>query len=308
MTGSEDSVGVVVPASSANLGPGYDSLAVAVDRTLTVWTEDAGEARVRTSGLGAEELPTDDTSLIWRAFASYCGWAGVPTPDVALAAHNDIPLERGLGSSAAAAVAGLALARAVTDAAGADRDLVELAVGLEGHPENAAAAVHGGLVVCHDGLVTRLEPAADLRPVLCVPDTRQSTNAARGLLPDVVPLSDAAANAGRAAAVLAGLAGLTAWEPRAMVDALHEPSRLDVMPATAELVHGVRASGIGACLSGAGPSVLCVVNAGDSRAVEAVTALTPAGWQVWPTSWHRAGAVVCPPSASVTGAERGEGT
>lgn len=293
--GDEGAVGVEVPASSANLGPGYDVLAVAVDRRLSVRTVEPGSRRVTVTGLDADEMPTGDDNLVWRAFVSYCRWAGVAVPEVGLRAHNDIPLERGLGSSAAAAVAGLALARAATGVACRDRDLIDLAVDLEGHPENAAAAALGGLVVCHDGTVSRLEPASDLRPLLWIPEGRQSTHAARALLGETVNLADAAANAGRAAAVLVGLAGLTAWDPEAMTDVFHEPARFDAMPESARLVRQLREAGVGACLSGAGPSVFGVAPAHDAEVVETARRLTPSGWQLWPAAWHHAGARVCPP-------------
>lgn len=293
--GDEGAVGVEVPASSANLGPGYDVFAVAVDRRLSVRTVEPGSRRVAVTGLDADEMPTGDDNLVWRAFVSYCRWAGVAVPEVSLRAHNDIPLERGLGSSAAAAVAGLALARAATGVDCRDRDLIDLAVDLEGHPENAAAAALGGLVVCHGGTVSRLEPASDLRPLLWIPEGRQSTHAARALLGETVNLVDAAANAGRAAAVLVGLAGFTAWNPEVMTDVLHEPARFEAMPESARLVRQLRDAGVGACLSGAGPSVFGVAPAHDVEAVEMARRLTPGGWQLWPAAWHHAGARVCPP-------------
>lgn len=288
---------VTVPASSANLGPGFDAFAVAIDLALEAWVMPRGERRVAAEGEGAAELPADDDNLVWRAFAAYCGAFGTPVPDVSLGTRNAIPLERGLGSSAAAAVAGVALARACAgaggrDAGGRDTDLVELAAAIEGHPDNAAAAVLGGLVVCHDGSARRLEPSARLRPVLCVPVARQSTAVARALLPAHVAHAEAAANGARAAAVLAGLAGALAWDPRAMVDVLHEPARFAAMPDTAALVSALRAAGIGACLSGAGPTVLAIVTASDAGAVARVTALAPAGWQVLPRAWDLAGATV----------------
>lgn len=293
--GEQNPVGVEVPASSANLGPGYDVLAIAIDRRLSVRTDELGSRRVTVTGLDADRMPTGDHNLVWRAFVAYCRSAGVAVPEVSLRAHNDIPLERGLGSSAAAAVAGLALGRAATGVAIRDRELIDLAVDLEGHPENAAAAALGGLVVCHDGTVSRLEPAADLRPLLWIPQDRQSTHAARALLGETVSLADAAANAGRAAAVLIGLAGITAWDPALMSDVLHEPARFASMPESARLVSQLREAGVGACLSGAGPSVFGVVPAHDAEAVETATSLTPEGWQLWQAAWHHAGVVVCPP-------------
>lgn len=295
----EDIVGVEVPASSANLGPGFDAFAVAVDCTLTARTSDRGDLRVRTEGHGAEELPTGDENLVWRAFVAYCQRFDVAVPDISLLVHNAIPLERGMGSSAAAAVAGVALGRAVSRAGGRDADLIELAARLEGHADNAAAAVLGGLVVWADGRARRLQPTPALRPVLCVPVTRQPTEAARRMLPAQVPLGVAAANGARAAVVLAGLSGGMAWDPAAMTDELHEPERLAAMPGSAALVGALREAGVGACLSGAGPSVLAIVASADDAPVAAVRDLAGGAFGVRPLGWNLAGAAVCPPTSYV---------
>lgn len=284
--------GVEVPASCANLGPGFDALAVAVDLRLEVWATERGPRRVVTEGEGAGELPDGDGNLIWRALVAFCARAGVAVPDVSLRVRNRIPLERGLGSSAAAAVAGAALGRALTRQHTLDQDLIDLAAELEGHADNAAAAVMGGLVVCHSGRAWRLEPAPAVRPVVCIPATRQSTEAARGLLPETVPLAEAAANGARAALVLAGLSGALAFDPAAMTDVLHEPARLRAMPDTGALVARLRVGGIGACLSGAGPSVLAVVPSNDEAAVDRVRAAAGDAWTVRPLAWHRSGARV----------------
>jgi homoserine kinase len=290
------SAGVEVPASCANLGPGFDAFAAAVDIYLNAWTEPRGEVRVRCEGQGADELACSEDNLVWRCFVAYCERFGADVPDVSLRVRSDIPLERGLGSSAAAAVAGVALGRAATRAGGSDHDLIDLAARLEGHPDNAAAAVLGGIVACGAGRAKRFEPAPGLRPVVCVPRSRQSTAAARGILPADVPLADAARNAGRAALVLAGLTGGCAFDPAQMVDELHEPARLRAMPETGALVGRLRAEGYAACLSGAGPTVLAVVGARDAAALAAVCAAAGDGWDVRPSDWNRAGVTACPPS------------
>lgn len=284
-------VGVRVPASSANLGPGFDVLALAVDVRMRVWTTARRERRVLVEGCGAEELPDGDDNLVWRAFEVYCDWAGAAVPDVSLRASSDIPLERGLGSSSAAAVAGVTLARAWVDGGGSDDDLIGLVAALEGHADNAAAAMLGGVVLFTGGRSLRFPPTESLRPVLCIPQTRLATSAARALLPEFVPHADAAANGGRCAVVLAGLTGAAAWDPTVMTDVLHEPERFAVMPETGRLVQALRAQGIGACLSGAGPSVLAIVADGDDEAVEVVRA-EAGGWEVRPARWDRAGATV----------------
>lgn len=288
--GSEVIAGVDVPASCANLGPGFDALAAAVDVYLQVRAVPFAGTRVTSAGEGAGELPGDERNLIWRALEAFCRWAGTDVPAVALAADNAIPLERGLGSSAAAAVAGLALGRALTGAPAASRDLIRLAAELEGHPDNAAAALLGGVVLCEGERVTRFEPSAALVPVLCVAEERQATEAARGLLPATVPLADAAANGARAAAVLAGLVGLAPLPAATMVDALHEPARLGAMAGSGRLVAALRGAGVPACLSGAGPSVLALVTAAGPP-VGQLAAVAGDGWTVRRAAWQRAGAV-----------------
>lgn len=281
---------VEVPASSANLGPGFDALAVALDLRLVVRTTQRSAARVTTEGEGAEELPPGDDNLVWQGLAAYCAWAATPTPDVSLQVSNPIPLARGLGSSAAAAAAGVALGRALTGGGGGDADLVRIVADLEGHADNAAAAILGGLCVVVDGAPIRTEPTDALRPVLCIPQVRQSTAEARALLPQTVRLGDAAANGARAALVLAGLSGSAAWHPQAMRDALHEPARLAAMADSGALVERLRAQGIGACLSGAGPSVLAIVDRDDDGA--RMRAAAPDGWRVTALRWDRSGAAV----------------
>ncbi|MGI8574238.1 MAG: homoserine kinase [Egibacteraceae bacterium] len=284
-----------VPATSANLGPGFDTLAVALDRWLEVTVVERQARRVLTEGEGAEELAHDDTNLIWRALTRLCVEAGAEQPEISLAVRNDLPLERGLGSSAAAAVAGLVLGRALTGAMLGDGELLRLAVELEGHPDNAAAALVGGLVLCQGLRMHRLTPTDRLRPVICVPEQRLATGTARGVLPAEVSLADAAANTGRAAAVLLGLSGLASWDPGAMTDVLHEPTRLGVLPDTAALVGAVREQGFAACLSGAGPSVLAIVPAGDEEATASVRELArraPGAWRASAVEWERAGATV----------------
>jgi homoserine kinase len=282
---------VRVPATSANLGPGFDALGVAVELHLRVALVERGEQRVITRGEGAGELATDESNLIWRVLTAWLDHAGQPAPDVSLRVDNAIPLERGLGSSAAAAVAGAVLGRALSNS-GSDDDVIAAAAELEGHRDNAAAAALGGVVLCQGTTTTRLEPTAALRPVLCVPKGRQATDAARRLLPEQVPVTDAAANGARTAAVLAGLAGVIAWQPAAMRDVLHEPARFAAMPETGRLVTALREAGVGAALSGAGPAVLAVVTAGDPGATEQVRAAAGDGWRVVASAWDLAGAMV----------------
>lgn len=295
----QEAVGVTVPATSANLGPGFDAFGVALSLTLRARVAPREERRVIATGDGAGEVPTGEDNLVWRAFVAYCERFGVAVPDVSLVVDNDIPLERGMGSSSAAAVAGIALARAFTKAGGTNQDLIDLAAGFDGHPDNVAPAVLGGVVVCLGGMAHRLQPTDRLRPVVFVPESRQSTKEARGVLPATLPLADAAANGARAAVVLTGLVGAMAWQPAAMNDVLHEPMRLRLMRDSGELVATLREVGVAACLSGAGPSVLAIVPRADEAAIQHVRTLAGNGWRVLPLDWDVHGAEVCPPSAAL---------
>lgn len=282
---------VRVPASAANLGPGFDVLAAALDLPLHVSAYRDDGRRVVVGGEGAGELPCDDGNLVWQGLAAFCDVFGDDVPDVTLVCDNHIPLQRGLGSSAAATVAGLVLGRALTGATVADQDIVDLAGQLEGHADNAAAALLGGLVVAAPAeRALRFEPARSLRPVVCVPGTRSATRASRALLPTSVPLTDVVATARRTALVLAGLSGAAVWDPSTMVDTVHEPPRFAAMQGSAELVGALRDAGFGACLSGAGPSVLAVVPADDPSAIARITELADADWTAHAVDWDRAGA------------------
>lgn len=294
MTGAgAAAAGVRVPASSANLGPGFDVLAVALDLPLTVHATPFGGRRIVATGQGAQDVPDDDGNLIWQALRMFCDAHAVTPPDVTLHCDNQIPLERGLGSSAAAAAAGVALARRLTGAPVSDQDLVDLVTRLEGHADNAAAAVLGGLVVAGPtGPARRFDPARTLRPIVCIPGQRSSTTAARGLLPSDVPLDTAVDTARRTALVLAGLSGMIAWDPIAMADEIHEPPRLATMPGSRRLIDAARGAGLGACLSGAGPSVLVVADGDDHEASEWLATTAGDGWRVEPLRWDRSGARV----------------
>lgn len=283
---------VRVPATSANLGPGFDAFGVALDVYFTVRVARREARRVVPAGEEADGLSTGDDNLVWRAVVSYCERFDTDVPDVTLHTENAIPVERGMGSSAAAVVAGVALGRALTQAGGRDQELIDLAAEFEGHPDNAAPAVLGGLVICRHGSAIRLDPTDRIRPVLCVPATRQPTQGARGILPETVGLHEAAENGARAAVVLAGLAGAIAFDPSAMCDILHEPARLEMMAESGELVRTLRAAGVGACLSGAGPSVLAIIEEDDLTALRTIHDAAGGRFDVRAARWDRAGAML----------------
>jgi homoserine kinase len=235
---------VRAPATSANLGPVFDSMAVALD----LWNElevDDGNV-VTVEGEGAGELPEDETNLAVRAFALLADPSGKR-----FRFRNAIPLERGLGSSAAAIALGLAAAR---PDAGAE-ELLAAGLELEDHGDNLAAALAGGVTVTWDGRVVRIADGLPLAPVAVVPRQRTSTAASRRSLPSSVPHADAAANAGRAALLAAGVvSGDASLFAAGLDDRLHEPYRASAALESirADLPPGAR----GATLSGSGPTVI----------------------------------------------------
>lgn len=266
---------VAVPATSANLGAGFDTLGVALARYLRVATGRREGPRVVTRGADADQLAGGDDNLVWTSFVHGCDVFGHPVPDLRLDVDNDIPLERGLGSSSSAIVAGLALARVVSTAELDDRELVRIATELEGHPDNVAPAILGGLVTTATGddgrlVVRRADPAASLAMVVAVPAQRSRTDETRATLPDGLGRSDLVDQLGRLAHVVGGLLG--AWPLEAILagDRFHESARLTGQPATAALLAGWRAEGIFAVLSGAGPTVVSIVGASANEIASAV--------------------------------------
>jgi homoserine kinase len=260
---------VSVPASSANLGPGFDclGLALAVRDRVRVEVTSGSHTRVEVSGEGAATLPTDDDNLVAATIRTVFSDLGIRQPGLSIRSKNAVPHGKGLGSSAVALTCGVAAALLLVDLAGGgdgvlDRaELLDRVAAMEGHPDNAAACIYGGLTVAwteggHSRAVRLAVP--HLRPLIALPATVFATTEARALLPATIGHAAAAANAGRAAllvAVLSGQADPALLLP-ATVDALHQPFRAASMPASAALIASLRGHGIAAVLSGAGPSVL----------------------------------------------------
>jgi len=293
---------VRVPATTANLGPGFDAFGLALAHHLVVRSRPRRDdrPRVTTTGDGADEVATGDDNLVWRSLVTFCEAYDRGVPDVRLEVANDVPLERGLGSSSAAIVAGLVLGREVTGHPVGDRDLVRLADRIEGHPDNVAPALFGGLVACATDdagrlVVRRRNPAPHLRPIVLVPATRQATQQARGVLPERLDRDDVVVQAARAGHVLGALVGAWPVDPQAAGDRLHEPPRLRVMPASGAVVAGLRAGGVHAWLSGAGPSVAGLLD-GAAPAGRALAGRVAAehGFTVHDLRVDLAGALVCP--------------
>ena len=303
MTDARDQVrvGVRVPGTSANLGPGFDALGVAVGRHLWAGALERASDRVTTSGEGADEVPTDDDNLVWSSLVRFCRSHDVDVPDVSLHVHNDLPLERGLGSSSAAIVAGLALGRALTGVRVGDLDLVRLASDVEGHPDNVAPALLGGYVACStdaDGglVVRRAQPDPRMGVVVAVPTSRQNTNASRTTVPSRLDRDDVVTQASRAVHVSGAMTGTWPVMPGAVGDRLHEPARLGAMTDSGDLASAWRESGLQAWLSGAGPTVAALVPRADQHAVDRACALVDASrFRVAVLEFDLAGAFVCAP-------------
>lgn len=268
---------VRAPASTANLGPGFDCLGAALTVSLEIDTS------------AKDELP----KLVRRAIAA---GAGEQTAETHGAIASDIPTARGLGSSAACVAAGL-LIGAVTAGRDVDRaELVRLGTPIEGHPDNLAPALFGGITLClPDGSVIRYEPSEAVRPLILVPGESLKTKEARKVLPDVVPRADAIANAARTAGLVSVLTGAAEVTPERLLecteDRLHQPYRAPLMERTASAIAALREQGVAAAVSGAGPSVVCLVLRGAEGVVsEAVASFD--GWRLLAADWDLKGAAV----------------
>jgi homoserine kinase len=237
---------VRVPASSANLGPGFDCMAAALSLELEVEVEETGQFAVHTE----LPVPHDRQNLCVRAFERLH-----PADDFSFTIHSRIPLSGGLGSSAAAIVAGLMAADHLFEL---DADLLALATEVEGHPDNVAAALYGGFVVCADGQAVRFDPPTGLEALAVVPEEAVRTRAARAALPEQVPMQDAVFNVAHACMLTLGLAKGD-WDllARGLDDRLHQRQRASLFPRSFELAARARELGaLGASISGAGPTVL----------------------------------------------------
>lgn len=307
----EDFVAVKVPATSANLGPGFDSLGLA----LSLYDDIAvhavtGATSVVIEGEGAGKVDTGEHNLVVRALRFGLDHVGAPQVGIRMHCTNRIPHGRGLGSSAAAIVAGLTLARALVGdsevlAAG---DLLQLSTDMEGHPDNVAPAILGGATVAwmENGVAGALSlaPPSDITPVAFIPGFELSTSKARAALPAQVSHSDAASNAGRAALLAAVLAGgqfrFVGGEAAAhgggvhellmagTQDLLHQEYRRGAMEPSLALVDWLREAGFAAVISGAGPTVLSLENVPSDVREQARTS----GWTVLPLPVAQSGAVI----------------
>ncbi|MFD3443996.1 homoserine kinase [Microbacteriaceae bacterium 4G12] len=283
------SVSVKVPATTANLGPGFDTLglALALYDELTVTVREQPGATVDVRGVGAGEVPTDESNLVVRAIAHAFAAYDQPLPGLDLVAHNAIPHGRGMGSSGAAIVAGILAAKGLLEGiVEMDADaLLGLATDLEGHPDNVAPALFGGLTIAwvtpegpqHKKLMVH----RGVSPLVFVPEAKMSTALARSLQPESVPHEDATFNVSRSALLIAALIQSPELLLAATEDRLHQNYRAAAMPETNALITMLREHGLAAVVSGAGPSLLVLGSDPGQRlrAAELVARHAETPWQ-----------------------------
>jgi homoserine kinase len=268
---------VRVPASSANLGPGYDAMAAALSLNLELEVEETGEFSFDPGGL---DVSTGRDNLIVRSFESLR-----PAEGIAFRLRSEIPLARGLGSSAAAIVAGLFAADHLYELALGKEEMLARATEIEGHPDNVAAAIYGGFVVCGSGdgggpTAARFDPPEGLEGIVAIPPDEVSTERAREAIPAEVPLADAVANVSAAAMLVLGLRSADLdLLARGLRDRIHQDRRRDLYPRSMEIVDSARELGaLGATISGAGPTVLVWTTWQDAGNVAAALEERCAGW------------------------------
>ena len=264
------SVMIQTPATTANLGPGFDCLGLALDLwNKTTFSLDGNSIRVKVRGEGAGLLPLDDRNLVLRSALRLYQTAGAPLPEgLSILCENHIPMGSGLGSSAAAIIAGLVGANSLLGNPVSQDEILRLAAAIEGHPDNVAAALYGGLTLVAtvgEGVIARRLPVAPLVVALAVPAIHLPTSVSRAALPREVPLSDAVFNISRNAFVIEALrTGDLPLLGKVMEDRLHQPFRLKLIPGGEEAFSAARKAGAAAvALSGAGPSVIAFAPAED---------------------------------------------
>ncbi|GAA4060452.1 homoserine kinase [Agromyces indicus] len=294
-------VHVKVPATSANLGPGFDTLGLALAQYDELDVEVGGDGlRIEVHGVGAGEVPLDESHLVVRAIAHTLAHYGRDLPPLKLVARNAIPHGRGLGSSGAAIVAGVMAARGLLapEVEISPDELLELATELEGHPDNVAPALFGGLTIAwvtpegprHKKLMVH----RGVSPLVLVPEHEMSTALARSLQPQSVPHEDAVFNVSRSALLVAALIQSPELLLAATEDKLHQRYRAEAMPETDRLIRVLRDAGHAAVVSGAGPSILVLASDPSERAdaVRLVEESAETAWQALPLAVDFLGATV----------------
>ncbi|MGG3453073.1 homoserine kinase [Paenibacillus rhizolycopersici] len=262
----QEGVRVKVPASTANLGPGFDTLGMALNLYSWIEMKPADSTVFRLHGENLEGLPTDKSNLVYQVAQTVFAEAGVTLPELEISMKSDIPLTRGLGSSASAIVGALFAANRLIGEPLSQAKLFDMATALEKHPDNVGASLFGGIITAiWDGThadVLRIEPPADLEVLVAIPDFQLSTSKAREALPKQISLQDAVYNVSHSSLLTAALtAGRLDLIPVAMRDRLHQPYRASLVPGMAQILEEATAHGaLGAALSGAGPTLLCLTD------------------------------------------------
>ena len=289
-------VSVSVPATSANLGPGYDALGLALeirDHVTAQFTDD-NLITVVVTGEGAGKLPTDATHLVAKTIIDACKAFGTEVSGLRVECKNAIPQGRGLGSSAGAIVAGLVLASELTYARASEDELLQMANAIEGHPDNVAACLLGAMTIAwleDDGKANSVSMNVhpDVSPVLGIPETELDTHKARGLIPESIPHVDAAFNAGRSALLVAAMIGDPDFLLEATEDKLHQPFRAQSYSESMALVEQLRAAEIAACISGAGPTVIALSTV--EQVAQAIEIIAKSGFTAAPVAVSDQGAI-----------------
>ncbi|GIO87122.1 homoserine kinase [Paenibacillus faecis] len=269
-----EGVRVKVPASTANLGPGFDTLGMALN--LYAWLEikPADATVFHLYGDNLDGLPKDKSNLIYKVAQSVFTAAGIAVPELEISMYSDIPLTRGLGSSASAIVGALYAANLLIGSPLTREQLFDMATALEHHPDNVGASLYGGIITAvWDGVratALRIEPPEELDVLVAIPDFQLSTTAAREALPKQVSLGDAVYNVSRASLLTGALAsGRLDLVAEAMRDRLHQPYRAALVPGMARILEEApRHGAIGAALSGAGPTILALTNRNNRQGEE----------------------------------------
>lgn len=289
-------VTLTVPATTANLGPGFDSIGLALDirDRITATIVESG-VKVSITGNGADSLPTDGTHLIAKVAMDAATKWGLPISGLAIECENNIPQGRGFGSSAAAIIAGLVIARDLTGADITNHELLREANVIEGHADNISACLFGGLTInawtsLADVECISLPVHSDVVVVMGIPQTELDTHKARGFLPTQVPYEDAIFNSSRSALLVAAMTTQPELLVAATADRLHQDYRKDAYPESLAIVNALRAAGIGGAISGAGPSVAALTTA--HQVAQAKDIISAGGFQAQQVAISTAGVAV----------------
>ncbi len=263
---AQESIIVKVPATTANLGPGFDTLGMALRIYTWIELHYAEKTEIKLIGSELQGISYGSDNLVYQAVQAVFDKVGVQVPELYLSIYSEIPLARGLGSSAAAIIGGMAAANALLDNPLSDDQIFALATSMEGHPDNVGAALFGGIVVAHwDGKEVhsiKIHPPEDLEVLLTIPEYRLSTTASRQVLPSTVSLEDAVFNLSHVALLVAAFAsGQLDKINIAMKDRLHQPYRAELVPGMTEILQEATGYGaLGVALSGAGPTLIAFVD------------------------------------------------